>query len=57
MKAYNYIDLFSGAGGFSKGFDLQGFQNIFSLDVEENFCKTYKSNFPNHHLIKKKLKI
>jgi DNA (cytosine-5)-methyltransferase 1 len=27
----NYIDLFSGAGGFSKGFDLEGFKNVFSI--------------------------
>ena len=29
-----YIDLFSGAGGFSLGFDNKGFQNVFSVDIE-----------------------
>lgn len=48
-----YIDLFSGAGGFSLGFDKIGFKNIFSLDNETTFCKTYKKNFPNHILIEK----
>jgi DNA (cytosine-5)-methyltransferase 1 len=48
-----YIDLFSGAGGFSLGFDNKGFQNIFSIDIEPNFCKTYKYNFSNHQLIEK----
>ncbi len=48
-----YIDLFSGAGGFSLGFDTQGFQNVFSIDIEPNFCKTYKYNFSNHQLIEK----
>jgi len=48
-----YIDLFSGAGGFSLGFDNQGFQNVFSIDIEPNFCKTYKYNFSNHQLIVK----
>jgi DNA (cytosine-5)-methyltransferase 1 len=48
-----YIDLFSGSGGFSLGFDNKGFQNIFSIDIEPSFCETYKYNFPNHNLIKK----
>lgn len=48
-----YIDLFSGAGGFSLGFDRLGFQNIFSVDIEPSFCKTYKHNFPKHTLIEK----
>lgn len=46
-----YIDLFSGAGGFSLGFENKGFQNIFSIDIEPSFCETYKFNFPNHNLI------
>ncbi|NRD21327.1 DNA cytosine methyltransferase [Winogradskyella eckloniae] len=48
-----YIDLFSGAGGFSLGFDNSGFQNVFSVDIEPNFCKTYKHNFADHQLIEK----
>lgn len=52
-KQLTYIDLFSGAGGFSLGFDRANFKNIFSLDIESEFCKTYKANFPNHTLITK----
>lgn len=52
-KQLTYIDLFSGAGGFSLGFDNQGFKNIFSVDIESEFCETYKTNFPEHHLITK----
>lgn len=48
-----YIDLFSGAGGFSLGFDNKGFQNVFSIDIEPSFCETYKYNFPEHQLIEK----
>lgn len=48
-----YIDLFCGAGGFSLGFDGAGFRNIFSIDNDKIFCKTYKKNFPNHLLIEK----
>lgn len=49
----NYIDLFSGAGGMSLGFDQAGFNNIFSVDIEPRFCETYKTNFPKHNLIQK----
>lgn len=48
-----YIDLFSGSGGFSLGFDNKGFQNVFSIDIEPSFCETYKYNFPKHKLIEK----
>ena len=51
----NYIDLFCGAGGFSKGFDEEGYINVFSNDHEESFCKTYRFNFPNHKLVQKKI--
>ena len=49
----NYIDIFSGAGGMSLGFDQAGFNNIFSVDIEPSFCETYKTNFPKHNLIQK----
>ncbi|GLU44097.1 DNA cytosine methyltransferase [Allomuricauda sp. NBRC 101325] len=52
-RSLKYIDLFSGAGGFSLGFDNRGFQNVFSVDIEPSFCKTYIYNFPNHNLIQK----
>ena len=51
MKEYTYIDLFSGAGGLSLGFSKRKFRNVFSVDIEPVFCKTYKKNFPNHRLI------
>lgn len=52
-RSLKYIDLFSGAGGFSLGFDNKGFQNVFSVDIEHSFCKTYNHNFPSHNLIQK----
>lgn len=52
-KVLKYIDLFSGAGGFSLGFDKKGFQNVFSIDIEPSFCETYSYNFPEHNLIQK----
>ena len=51
----NYVDLFSGAGGFSLGFDYVGLKNIFSVDINPSFCETYRHNFPNHNLITKDL--
>ncbi len=53
IKTLNYIDLFCGAGGFSLGFDRAGFNNIFSVDIQEDFCETYKTNFPTHSLVQK----
>lgn len=48
---FNYIDLFCGAGGLSLGFDQAGFENVFSVEFNADFAKTYKRNFPGHHLI------
>ena len=50
-KKYTYIDLFSGAGGFSLGFDQAGFENVFSVEYDHEICETYRHNFPNHHLV------
>ena len=55
-RKLNYIDLFSGAGGFSLGFDNVGYNNLFSIDIEPNFCKTYRHNFPEHNLIEKDIR-
>lgn len=54
-RVFNYIDLFSGAGGFSYGFNQNGFNNIFSVVNEPNCCQTYRYNFPNHILIEKNI--
>ncbi len=51
MKKLTYIDLFSGSGGFSLGFDNAGFENIFSIDIKGEFAQTYKHNFPSHNLV------
>ena len=49
--AYKYIDLFCGAGGLSLGFDSAHFENVFAVEFNPDFAKTYKRNFPNHNLI------
>lgn len=49
--SYTYIDLFCGAGGLSLGFDKAGFKNVFSVEFNADFAKTYERNFPSHNLI------
>ena len=50
-RKYSYIDLFSGSGGFSLGFDEAGFENVFSVEFDHDICETYRHNFPSHCLV------
>lgn len=49
--SYTYVDLFAGAGGITCGFKQEKFKNIFAVEIEKNYAKTYKRNFPKHNLI------
>jgi DNA (cytosine-5)-methyltransferase 1 len=40
------IDLFSGAGGFSVGFERAGFKTILGLDIHRAAAETFMRNFP-----------
>jgi DNA (cytosine-5)-methyltransferase 1 len=40
------IDLFSGAGGFSVGFEWAGFKTILGLDIHRAAAETFMRNFP-----------
>jgi len=40
-----FIDLFSGAGGISKGFELAGLKGLYGLDNYEPAVDTYNRNF------------
>ena len=53
----NFIDLFCGAGGFAKGFELSNhFKCIGAIDNKEDAVNTHKQNFPSsftlHHDIR-----
>lgn len=44
---YRILDLFSGAGGFSKGFDsVDGFETVVATDFNKEALETFKFNFP-----------
>jgi len=42
---YTYVDLFSGAGGISCGFDKAGLQGIAALEFMRQAVETYRNNF------------
>jgi DNA (cytosine-5)-methyltransferase 1 len=44
---YNIGDIFSGAGGLTLGFQMAGYNPIFSAELDKDASATYKNNFPN----------
>ncbi|HIP27226.1 MAG TPA: DNA cytosine methyltransferase, partial [Flavobacteriaceae bacterium] len=43
---YNFIDLFCGAGGFAKGFEMAGFNCVGGIDNVQAAVNTHSYNFP-----------
>jgi len=43
---FNYVDLFSGAGGLSLGFRQASFNKIFSVELDKDASETIRNNFP-----------
>lgn len=43
-KKYNLIDLFSGAGGLSYGFEIAGFNVLLGIDNDSRALKTFELN-------------
>ena len=44
-KKYNFIDLFTGAGGLSCGLVMAGFNPVGSVEIMPQAVETYKYNF------------
>ena len=51
MKQYNYLGLFSGAGGLDLGFENSGFNHIESNEILPYASETLKINRPNWNVI------
>ena len=43
---YNIVDLFSGAGGISCGFEMMGFNTLLGVDFDKYAIETFKYNHP-----------
>jgi len=55
VNEYNFVDLFSGAGGISVGFKQAGFKKIFSIEMEKCASDTVRYNFPESIHFEKKI--
>lgn len=52
IKKYRVIDLFSGCGGISKGFEnTERVEIVGAIDFEQSACNTFQNNFPNAKVI------
>lgn len=47
MNKLYIVDLFCGAGGFTKGFELEGFESVLAIDKWDDAVKTYNYNRKN----------
>ncbi len=51
------VDLFAGAGGFSRGFEDAGFEVAVAVENFKPVAETYKMNFPKAEVIVKDIKL
>ena len=51
-QTYNVVDLFSGAGGLSRGFMDAGFNVTLGVDFDDSALKTFKANHGNAEAMK-----
>ena len=51
MNKYNIIDLFSGAGGLSYGFEAAGFNVLLGIDNDEKALETFRKNHKNSKVL------
>ena len=50
-KAFRFIDLFCGIGGFHRAFEKQGGTCVFASDWDKYSQITYRTNFPDTPLV------
>lgn len=44
---YTSVDLFSGAGGLTRGLHMGGFESVAAVEHDKHAAKTYSHNFPD----------
>lgn len=47
---YTVLDIFSGAGGFSIGFEQAGFHSVAAVEFDKHAAHTYAQNHPHAHV-------
>ena len=52
MPKYTVVDLFSGCGGLSRGFQDAGFDVILGVDYDDDSLRTFKANHSNSNVMK-----
>lgn len=50
-KQYTFIDLFSGCGGMSLGFEMSGFKELLAIDNWKDALVTYEYNRNDAHTL------
>lgn len=50
MDMYKILDIFSGAGGFSIGFEQAGFRSVAAIEYDKHAAKSYQANHPETHV-------
>jgi DNA (cytosine-5)-methyltransferase 1 len=50
------LDLFSGAGGFARGFRDEGFRVLLAIDSDKSAAKSYSANFPGAAVIREDIR-
>jgi len=53
---YTFVDLFAGAGGFSRGFKEEGFKPAVAVENMPPVAETYRVNFPEAVVIEEDIK-
>ena len=51
VKQFTFIDLFSGCGGMSLGFEMARFKSLLAVDNWQDALDTYVHNRPNAHTL------